>query len=171
MKQPWLRYLLLLCAQVLLWNFFNFSQFLMIAYLPALVLCLSLRRSSARDMILAFVFGFFCDFFCGAPLGLSSFALVAVAALRRPVIMLVMGSEVFSRGEDVSPYRQGWNKIAVTTIILTLIFLIIYVCIDSAGTRAFWVDLIKIGASLLLSTPISLYIIELLSHKQESKWK
>ncbi len=171
MKQPWLKYLLLLCAQILLWNFFNFSQFLMIAYLPALVICLTLRASSARDMILAFIFGLICDFFCGAPLGLTSFALVAVAALRRPVIMLVMGSEVFSRGEDVSPYRQGWGKIAIVTTILTFVFLLIYVWVDSAGTRAFWVDLLKVSLSLLISTPISLYIIELLSHKQESKWK
>lgn len=171
MKNRWLKYLLLICVQILLWNFFNFSQFLMIAIVPALVICFTLRRSSAADMIVSFVIGFACDFFCGAPLGLTSLALVAVAAFRKPIVRLVMGSEVFSRGEEISPYRQGWSKMAITTTILTLLFLLIYVCVDTAGTRPFWVDLIKIGASLALSTPISLYIIGLLSNHQESKWR
>lgn len=171
MKYRWLKYLLLICVQILLWNFFNFSQLLMIAIIPALVVCFTLRRSAAVDMIVAFIIGLACDFFCGAPMGLTSLALVAVAAFRKPIVMLVMGSEVFSRGEEISPYRQGWGKISITTVILTFIFLLIYVCVDTAGTRAFWIDLIKIGASLLLSTPISLYIIGLLSTNQESRWK
>lgn len=171
MKYRWLKYLLLICVQVLLWNFFNFSQFLMIAIVPALVICFTLRRNSAVDMIVSFIIGCACDFFCGAPLGLTSLALVAVAAFRKPVVRLVMGSEVFSRGEEISPYRQGWGKISITTTILTLIFLLIYVCVDSAGTRAFWIDLIKVGLSLIVSTTLSLYIISLLSYNQEQKWR
>ena len=40
MRQTTLKYLLLLLAQIVLWNYFNFTQYLFIAFLPAMILCL-----------------------------------------------------------------------------------------------------------------------------------
>ena len=81
-----LKFVLLLILQVLIWNFCNFSQFLMLAFLPAMILFLPVRRSAVSCMIIAFVCGFAADFLVGAPLGLSSLALVCVAFCRRGII-------------------------------------------------------------------------------------
>ena len=110
MRSTTLKFILLAVAQVVLWNYFNFSQYLLIAFLPALILCLPVGCGTIRAMIIAFVLGLAVDFLVSGQFGLTSFALVPVALLRRPVISLVFGSELFARGEDLSVRRQGWQK-------------------------------------------------------------
>lgn len=165
------KYLLLLVTQILLCNFFNFSQFLMISFLPVMILMLPIGRSTPFCLILAFVTGFAVDFFADGHLGLHVAALLPVALLRRPVIMMVFGSELFSRGENVSPHRQGWQKLFLGTAISTAIFMAAYILIDSAGTRALWVDIVKFFNSTTISTLISLLAANLLSSETEGRWK
>ena len=100
-----LKFLLLIILQVLIWNFCSFSQFLMRAFIPAMILFLPARMSSVSCMLVAFVCGFVADFLIGAPLALSSLALVPVAFCRRGIIYLTLGHEVFARSEDFSPER------------------------------------------------------------------
>ena len=166
-----LKYILLLIAQILLWNFFNFSQYLMISFLPVMILMMPINRSTNATLILAFLSGLAVDFFADGQLGLSIAALLPVALLRRPVIMFVFGNELFSRGENLSTSRQGWEKIIMAIIIATAIFLFVYIMLDSAGTRAFWVDMVKFLASLPVSTLISFFVADILSPENESKWK
>ena len=153
-----LKYLILVAAQVLLWNFCTFTQFLMIVYLPAMILFLPVKQNSALSMLIAFVTGLAVDFFAGSPLGLSSLALVPVAFLRKYIIILIFGSELYSRNENLSVGRQGWEKIFFAIILSTALFLAVYIIADSAGTRPEWIDLVKGTVSLLVSTPLSLYI-------------
>ena len=166
-----LKYLLLPVAQVLLWNYFNFSQFLTIAILPVLLLCISVKRGPVFSMAIAFVTGLAADFFAGGLLGLTSLALVPVCLLRRPIIWLVSGSELQARGEDISFQRQGSSKMMLATAMVTAVFLLVYIVADSAGTRPLWVDAVKFAASLAVSTLISTYIAWILCSENSQKWK
>ena len=166
-----IKYILLLIAQILLGNFFNFSQFIMISVLPVMVLMLPIRRSTAFCLVIAFIMGTAVDFSADGHLGLTAAALLPVAALRRPVIMFVFGNELFSREEDISPQRQGWEKILLATAICTAIFLAFFIIIDSAGTRAAWIDLIKFILSTILSTAVSMSVGNLIGSESEAKWK
>ena len=157
-----LKFVLLLILQVLIWNFCNFSQFLMLAFLPAMILFLPVRRSAVSCMIIAFVCGFAAVFLVGAPLGLSSLALVCVAFCRRGIIYLTLGHEVFARAEDFSPARQGVSKTILSITLATALFLLIYISVDSAFTRPLWIDALKWALSLLLSTPLGYYCTHLL---------
>ena len=49
-----IKYLLLLVAQILLWNYFNFTQFLTIAILPAMILCIPVKKGAVFGMLAAF---------------------------------------------------------------------------------------------------------------------
>ena len=153
-----LKYLILAAAQVLLWNFCNFTQFLTIVYLPVMILFLPVKQHSALSMLIAFATGLAVDFFAGSPLGLCSLALVPVAFLRKYIIILIFGSELYSRNENLSVGRQGWEKIFFAIILSPALFLAVYIIADSAGTRPVWIDLVKGTVSLLVSAPISLYI-------------
>lgn len=166
-----IKYLLLLVAQILLWNFFNFSQYLMIVFLPVMILMMPINRSTNTTLILAFICGFVVDFFADGHLGLTAAALLPVALLRRPIIMFVFGNELFSRGENLSTKRQGWEKLIIATALATAVFLLAYIFIDSAGTRAFWVDVVKFFSSLIVSTFISFFVGDVLSPENEGKWK
>ena len=77
------KYIILVIAQILLWNFCNFTQFLMVVYLPALILFLPIRQSVFKTMMVAFLTGVVVDFFSVSPIGRTSLALVPVALSRQ----------------------------------------------------------------------------------------
>ena len=129
------------------------------------------NRSTDTSLILAFIIGFIVDFFADGQLGLTIASLLPVALLRRPIIMFVFGNELFSRGENLSTRRQGWEKLTMAIAIATGIFLLAYIIIDSAGTRAFWVDALKFFLSLIASTFVSFFVGDILSPENEAKWK
>lgn len=166
-----LKCVLFLIAQAVVWNYCSFTQYLTIAFLPAVVLSLPVRQRTELSMAIAFVLGFAADFLCGAPLGLSSLALVPTALVRKGVILLVFGNEILVRREELSTRRQGWMKMTLATLILTAIFLAVYILADSAGTRPLWVDAVRFAVSLAVSEALSLPIADTLCTDTDSKWK
>lgn len=170
MKASTFKFILLFAAQLILWNYCNFSQYLIIVFLPAMLLCLPIDRGVIRVMILAFLLGLAADFFETGQLGLTSLALVPVAAIRRWVIQLVFGNELLARGEDLSFRRQGLAKFVTSILILTSVFLLIYLWVDSAGMYPLGFLALKYGISLLVSTVVSLAIAFLLLEESVAKW-
>lgn len=152
----WAAYLLLLVAQLLLSNFFNLTPYLMLSILPVMVLCIPIRVGTGWAMLIAFATGIVVDLLSEGLLGLNAFALVPVAYLRKPIITLVFGSELFARGEDFSPRRHGLWKTVLATVLAQALFTIIYVWVDDASSRPFWFDAARFGISLVAGTVLSL---------------
>ena len=171
MRLGGLKYFLLFLAQAVLWNYFNFSQFIVIAILPAMILCLPISRSTVEAMLIAFVTGVATDFLVTGQLGLTAFALVPVALIRRGVISLVFGSELFARGEDLSFHRQGWQKFLLCTAILTAIYLLVHIWVDSAGMYSLGFCAIKFGISLPVSSALSMAIAYLMLEQTGERWR
>ena len=171
MRQTTLKYILLFLAQVVLWNFFNFSQYLLIVFLPAMILCLPVSRSTVQAMLIAFLTGLAADFLVTGQLGLTAFALVPAALLRRPVISLVFGSELFVRGEELSIQRQGWQKFLLAILLLTAVFLLFYLWVDNAGMHPFWFMAVRFTASLAVSAAVSMLIANLMLEENSERWK
>ena len=171
MSRRTLIYLLLFLAQAALWNYCNFSQYLTVVFLPAMIFCLPVSYGSLRTMLTAFVTGVALDFIVTGQLGLTSFALVPAALLRRPVIGLIFGSEVFARGEELSFRRQGWQKFVPSVFLLTAVFLLLYIWVDDAGTRPFWFGAAKFAVSLAVSGAVSVFIAGLMLDESAERWK
>ena len=165
-----LMYCLVLIAQILLLNFCNFSQYLIVTFLPVMVLCIPIGRGNIFAMIVAFITGFITDFLADGMIGLTSLSLVPVALVRRGIIQLVFGSELFSRGEEISVRKQGVGKIILASLLATGLFLAIYIWVDGAGTRPFWFNATKWGISLAVSTIVSYFICDLLT-SDDVRWK
>jgi len=163
-------YFLLLVAQVLILVLINPGQYLMIVFLPAMVLCLGLRKRPAYIMLTAFLFGLFADFFCGGKLGLCTASLLPIAFLRGLILRLSFGSELYSHSEAFSIERQGVGKVFLATVLSTALFLAVYIALDSVGTRPFGVDALKFLLSLVVSTALSMYIIKILQGA-DTKWR
>ena len=152
----WAAYLLLLLAQLLLSNFFNLTPYLMLSILPVMVLCISIRIGTAGAMLIAFATGLVVDVLSEGLLGLNAFALVPVAFLRNPIIGLLFGNELFARGEDFTPRRNGLWKTVLATVLAQAVFTLLYVWADGAATRPFWFDAARFGASLVAGALLSL---------------
>ena len=171
MRRLVLKFFLLFIAQTALWNYFNFTPCLFIVFLPAMLLCLPVEYGTVRGMLLAFVLGLVADFLVNGQLGLTSLALVPVATVRRRVIRIVFGQEFFVRDEALSFLRQGWLKFVWSILLLTALYLIIYITVDSAGMYSFGFRSLKFILSLLASTAVSLAVAYLLLEDSDERWK
>jgi len=151
-----LTYVLLLAALIVISSIFNFSQYVLLTFLPAMIMCLPVTVSTVSALFIAFFSGFAIDFFSTGLMGLSSAALLPVALLRIPILKLIFGSEIFARRENLSIKKHGQGKIIATIIVFTSIYLLAYIIIDSAGTRTFLFNTTKFICSLICSFLVSL---------------
>ena len=170
MRASTVKFILLFVTQLLLWNYFNFSQYVFIVFLPAMLLCLPIEQGSIRLMLLAFVLGLAADFLVNGQLGLTALALVPVGALRRGVIQLFFGHELISRGEELSFHRQRQTKFVTAILMLTTVFLLVYLWVDGAGMYSLGFLALKFGISLLASTVVSVPVAYLLLEESAGKW-
>lgn len=171
MKLTAIKFILLFLAQVAVWNYINFTPYLFVVFLPALILCLPLGYGTVRTMLIAFVAGLAADFLVSGQLGMTSFALVPVALMRQSVVRLAFGSELFARGEDLSFHRQGWQKFLLCTAILTAIYLLVHIWVDSAGMYSPGFCAIKFGISLPVSSALSMAIAYLMLEQTGERWR
>ena len=141
-------YVLLAVVQMLICNYFNLSPYLMLSILPVMVLCLPLRVPTFWALIIAFVTGL---------------ALVPVAFVRKEVIRLIFGGELFARKEDFSLRKNGFGKVTLSIFLVQALFLLIYIWADGAGTRSFQFNAIRFGVSLLTGIVVSLLVVDILA--------
>ena len=157
----WIAYIFLLMAQLLLSNYFHVTPYIFLTLLPVMVLCIPIRTIGA--MLIAGLSGLVIDFLSEGVLGLNALALIPVAYARNGIIGLIFGPELFARKEDFSIGRCGFGKVAVALFLSLLIFLVIYIWADGAGTRPLWFNGLRLGASLVASFLLSLLTLGVLA--------
>ncbi len=158
-------YIMLTVAQMILSNYFHFTPFMMITILPVMVLCIPTKTGTVKAMLIAFVTGLAVDFFAEGTLGINAMSLVPVALLRRPVIGMFFGSEPFEQKENVTIRKYGFGRVSMAIILMTVLFLLVYIIADCAGTRPFWFIATSLGLSTLVSYLASVCIINLLTYE------
>ena len=159
----WIAYIFLLMAQLLLSNFFHVTPYIFLTLLPLMVLCIPIRMGTIGAMLIAGLSGLVIDFLSEGVLGLNALALIPVAYARNGIIGLIFGPELFARKEDFSIGRCGFGKVAVALFLSLLIFLVIYIWADGAGTRPLWFNGLRLGASLVASFLLSLLTLGVLA--------
>ena len=152
----WIAYILLLLAQLLLSNYFHVTPYIFLTILPVMVLCIPIRVGTVGAMLIACLSGLAIDFLSEGVIGLNALSLIPVAYARHGIIGLIFGPELFARKEDFSVGRCGFGKVAMALFLSLLIFLVIYIWADGAGTRPLWFNGLRLGASLVASFIVSL---------------
>ena len=156
-------FLILTAVQMLICNYLNLSPYLMLSILPVMILCVPLRLPTFWTMLLAFATGCAVDFLSEGLLGINALALVPVAFVRKEVIRLIFGGELFARKEDFSVRKNGFGKVALAVFLVQALFLGIYIWADGAGTRPFSFNAIRFGISLAAGWAVSLLIVDILA--------
>ncbi len=159
----WIAYVLLLVAQLLLSNYFHITPYIFLTLLPVMVLCIPIRVGTAGAMLIACASGLAVDFLSDGIIGLNALALIPVAYARNGIIGLIFGRELFARKEDFSVGRSGFAKVSVAMFLAILIFLVIYIWADGAGTRPLWFNGVRLAASLVASFLVSLLTLSVLA--------
>ena len=156
-------FLLLVAVQMLICNYMNLSPYLMLSILPVMILCVPLRLPTFWTLLLAFVTGGAVDLLSEGLLGLNALALVPVAFVRKELIHLIFGGELFARKEDFSIRKNGFGKVALAVFLAQALFLAIYIWADGAGTRSFAFNALRFGISLVAGWAVSLLIVDILA--------
>ena len=159
----WIAYVLLLMAQLLLSNYFHVTPYIFLTLLPVMVLCIPIRMGTVSTMLIACLSGLVIDFLSEGVLGLNALSITPVAYARNGIIGLIFGPELFARKEDFSVGRCGFGKVAAALFLSLLIFLVIYIWADGAGTRPLWFNGLRLLASLGASFLLSLLTLNVLA--------
>ena len=156
-------YFLLTVAQILICNYFHLTPYVTVSLLPVMVLCLPTRISTTGALFIAFVTGLAVDFLAEGLLGLNTLALLPVAFLRLPLIKLIFGEDLLSRGEDFTVRKNGIGTVTLAILIVQSLFLLLYIWMDGAGTRPGWFNTLRFAASLAAGYLVALMVIDALA--------
>ena len=165
-----LTYLILLVIQIFMNGLLNLSQYVVICFLPVMVMSLPVSYSPVRLMLTAFASALAVDFFTTGLLGLTSCALVPVALARNLLIRLVFGPELLSRKEDISIHKQGPGKVLLAILFSSILYFAIFIPVDCAGTRSLLFMLERGMLSIVVSTAVSYYVAGVLAPKEGERW-
>ena len=159
----WKAYVLLLIAQLIISNYFRFTPFVMLSILPVMILCVPVRVNRFVLLLLAFASGLLIDWLSEGLLGLNALALVPVAYARNSVLRVVFGNELIARKEDFTVNSNGLASVTMAIVMVQALFLIIYIWVDSAGTRTFLFNFDRFMASLVVGVLVSLLTLNVLA--------
>ncbi len=145
-------FIALCIIQVLLNNYLNVSQYLLLSLMPLALMSIPLNRSTISCLLIAFFTGLAVDVISTPSMGSTSIALLVCAMIKNFVFQVVYGDEIFSL-RDSSPlvYTSGKERIISTGIMCGAYFLF-YIIIDSAGTMSFTFNLLRWLYSTMAST-------------------
>lgn len=159
----WKAYVLLLIAQLIISNYFRFTPFVMLSILPVMILSVPIRVNRFALLLLAFASGLLVDWLSEGLLGLNALALVPVAYARNSILRIVFGNELMARKEDFSVNSNGLASVIMAIAMVQALFLIIYIWVDSAGSRTFLFNSSRFLASLAAGVLVSLLTLNVLA--------
>lgn len=130
-------------VQILLNNYLNISQYVLVSLLPLVVMSLPLKRSTNFALFVAFFAGMAVDLLSSSQLGCTSICLLVCAFLKNTVFKLVYGDEIFSYRDGCPLTYQSSRETGIAISILCAIYFLLYALIDSAGTLPLNVNLLR----------------------------
>ena len=153
MKNPTfgIAYILLVIVQMVICNYFQFSPYLVISILPAMVLCIPLTISTNLCMLTALITGLSVDWLAEGLIGINASALIPVAYSRKTLIRVFLGEDLISRKDTFSFRKNGIGKILMALLISYALFFAVYIFLDGAGVRPFMFNLTRFVLSMLCS--------------------
>ena len=107
----WIYYFLLLIAQVIICGNFQISPYLVLSFLPAIIICIPLSVNTIGCMLIAFASGLAVDWLSEGLIGLNAAAAVPVAFARKFMIRVFLGEDLISRNDSFSFRKNGAAKI------------------------------------------------------------
>lgn len=156
-------YFLMVIGQMIICNYFQFTPYIVLSILPAMVLCMPLTVRTPLCMIIAFASGLAVDWLAEGLIGINAAALVPVALARKTIIRIFLGEDLIARNDSFTFKKNGIGKISVALIVALSIFFAIYTAIDGAGTRPTSFNMIRFAASVTCSYAISLIVTAVLT--------
>lgn len=157
---------IILLAQGALDNYVNLSIFTNVALCLFIVLVLPWHTGTVVAMLAAFALGILTDVLGNGIPGMSAVAMTATALCRKGLLQLVAGGN-FKSGERPSVEAMGVRSFFPYSLILVLVYLVVYVFVDSTGFTPFWTCMARIGISLVINTAIMVFLYVMIADNRK----
>ena len=158
-----LYFFLMVLGQMALCNFADFSPYIMLSMLPAMIICVPLTVSTPLCMALAFGTGLSVDWLSEGLIGINAAALLPVALARQTFIRIFLGEDIINRKDSFSIRKNGIGKVSIAMAAAYMLFLGIYIFLDGAGTRPFWFCAARFGVSLIVNMSLAFLTANILT--------
>ncbi len=152
-------YILLVIAQMIICNYFQFSPYFVLSILPAMVLCIPLNISTNACMLIAFATGLSVDSLAEGLIGINAASLIPVAYARKTLIRVFLGEDLIARKETFTFRKNGVSKILTAVLLAYVLFFALYIFLDGAGTKTLLFNVLRILLSLVCSIIPGLLVI------------
>ena len=156
-------YILMVIAQMIICNYFQFTPYIILSILPAIILCMPLTIRTPLCMAIAFASGLAVDWLAEGLIGINAASLVPVALARKTIIRVFLGEDLIARSDSFTFKKNGVAKISIALIVALTIFFAIYITIDGAGMRPTSFNAIRLIASVVCSFILSLIVTAVLT--------
>jgi hypothetical protein len=156
-------YFLLVIGQMILCTYSQFTPYVVLSMLPAMILCMPLTVRTPLCMIIAFASGLAVDWLAEGLIGINAASLVPVALARKTIIRVFLGEDLIARNDSFTFKKNGFGKISIALFVALSIFFGIYVILDAAGTQPASFNLIRFAASVASSLILSLIVTSVLT--------
>ena len=156
-------YFLMVIGQMIICNYFQFTPYIVMTILPAMVLCMPLTIRTPMCMIIAFASGLAVDWLAEGLIGINAASLVPVALARKSIIRIFLGEDLITRSDSFSFNKYSTAKVSAAIMTSIALFLAIYIILDGAGTRPLWFNIAYFGASLISNWLLCLIVTNILT--------
>lgn len=153
-------FLISVLLQVLLFNNIELSWWIYPVIYPLFVILLPVELSSIKVMLLAMVQGVVMDLMTASP-GLNTATMLVVGVLRHAMLMLFVGSQAVQDGGVPVHNRIGTAHFLKYVTSMMLLFFVVFFGLESLNIGAYWIVLIQIVASTVVSVPL-IFLLHLL---------
>ena len=164
----WILYLLLAISQIIICNYGNFSPYLTLSILPAMVMCIPTGISTISGMLIAALTGISIDFLSEGILGLNTAAIIPIAYMRRGSIAIFMGKDLIIREDQFSIRKNGATKVFLVMFLANTLFISLYILLDGAGTREISFNLLRYASSIVPNMLLS-YLVANVLNKEDRR--
>ncbi|MBQ0093418.1 MAG: hypothetical protein KBS36_02090 [Bacteroidales bacterium] len=149
--------------QILANNFLHLPSYLIICILPTLICLAPLRIRTPFLLIIAFITAFATDFLSSGILGLTAVSLLPVAFCRDFFYKLFIGKESFVRQDELSSKKHGFFRVSALLIPSLLIYFLIFVLADAAGTQPLLFNGLRLLCSTVSSFLLSILLVKVIA--------
>ena len=152
-------YFLLVIGQMILCTYSQFTPYVVLSMLPAMILCMPLTVRTPLCMIIAFASGLAVDWLAEGLIGINAASLIPVAYARMTFVRIFLGEDLISRKEAFTFRKNGIGKILISLLSSYILFFAVYIFLDGAGERTFMFNVLRLLLSLVFSVALGLIVV------------
>lgn len=139
--------ILIVIIQTIITSFIYTGPYLTVTLLPFVILMMPVNWTTAKTLIAATLSALPVDLFAEGVIGLNTAAILPAVLAREGVIRAFTANDQRDREGMISAEWLGWLRFTVLASAVLIVFLVLYIIFECAGTRPTSFILLKTALS------------------------